>query len=149
MPLTTDISTYIQENIGTWVSPAEGSNLAGNIFENFLPDEPDRAVAVYALLGGKPQRTMGKGFAWETPRLRIVNRVPVGTAGDPSSGNWPLAEADSRTLWDLIRQISNQTVNGVKYMLVDPIGNPQPQELDVNGRPSYVQEFSTMKAVGD
>ena len=149
MPLTTDISTYIQENIDTWVSPDEGANSDGNIFENFLPTGPDRVVAVYGLTGAKPQRTLGRGFAWEEPRLRIINRAPVGIAGEPSSGNWPMAEMDARAIWDLLRVINSQLINGNRYMIVDPIGNPQPQELDVDNRPSYMQEFSVMKYVGD
>jgi Bacteriophage minor capsid protein len=149
MPLTTDISTYIQANIGTWVSPDNGSNPDGNIFEDFLPDEPDRAVALYELTGTKPQRTLGKGFAWEEPRLRVVNRAPQGTAGEPGTGSWPLAKADARVIWDLLRQINNQLVNGVQYLIVDPAGNPQPSGLDANQRPLYTQEFSVMKYMSD
>lgn len=149
MPMTTDIASYISANIATWILPANGTNSDGNIFESFLPDLPDRAVAVYQLAGGVPQRTLGKGFSWETPRLRVVNRAPVGTAGDDSSGGYAMANSDAQAIWNLLRLISNQLVNTVRYMIVDPQGHPAPQILDPNNRPLYVQEFSVMKYLSD
>lgn len=149
MPLTTDISTYIQANIATWISPNNGTNANGNIFESFLPDLPDRAVAVYEMPGTKPQRGLGNTYAWENCRLRVVNRAPVGTAGVPTSGSWPMAYSDAEAIWNLLRVVNNQTVNGIKYILIDPTGRPAPQVLDPNNRPSYAQEFSVMKYMSD
>lgn len=141
MPMTRDVSLYIQANISEWVSPSNGTNPAGNIFETFLPDTPDRALAVYQMAGGKPQRSLGKGYAWETPKLRIVNRA--------TTSDWATAQADARTVWDLLRVVNNQALNGTQYIIIDAVGNPQPQELDANNRPLYVQEFSVMKYMSD
>lgn len=149
MPLTADVSAYIQEGIGTWVSPQNGDNPDGNIFESFLPDMPDRACCVYELTGDKPQRSLGGGFSWESPRLRVVNRAPANAADSPGSGSWPMAEADARALWDLLRAVANQDLSGTRYIIVEALGNPQPQGLDVNNRPLYEQEFSVMKHFSD
>lgn len=149
MPMTTDIAGYISGNISTWILPANGTVPTGNIFESFLPDLPDRAVGVFQLPGSKPQRTLGKNFAYQNMRLRIINRVPVGTAGSPGTGGYALAYSDAQAIWDLLKAVSNQTVNGVKYMLIDPEGQPAPQELDPNNRPWYSQEFSVMKYMSD
>lgn len=145
MPMTTDISSYIAANIATWILPANGTNPAGNIFESFLPSLPDRAVAIYQLPGASPQRSMGKNFAWENPRLQIVNRVPVGTAGNGSTGGYALAQSDAQAIWNLLKSVANQTINGVQYMLIEPQGNPTSKDLDPNNRPLYVQEFMVMK----
>ena len=145
MPMTTDISLYIQANIDTWVSPDGGTNPNGNIYELFLPDLPDRAVCVYEAPGSKSTRTLGKNFAWESPRLRIVNRAPAGTAGESGTGGWPQAQSDAMAIWNLLRTVSNQQLNGVQYIVIEDSGKPAPSGLDANNRPLYTAEFSVMK----
>jgi hypothetical protein len=148
MPLATDLSSYIATNIDQWILPDGGTNTDGNIYELFLPDEPDLACCLYELPGTKVQRTLGKGFAFEQPRLRVVNRAPAGVMGNTATG-WDKARTDARVIWDLLRVVVNQTINGVFYMIVDPSGNPQEQGLDANQRPLYSQEFSVMKYLSD
>lgn len=138
MPMTADIVQYITANIATWQYPNSGTNVNGNIFESFRPSEPDRCVSVYQLAGRQPQRTLGGNFAWEEPRLQIVSRAGA-------SDGWGVAYSDARAIWDLLRLVVNKTVNGVFYMIIDPQGEPQPQELDPNGRPLYVSDFAVMK----
>lgn len=138
--MTTDIVQYIAANISTWVLPQSGSNPAGNIFESFRPSEPDRCVSVYELPGKPPVRTLGNNFAWEEPHLQIVSRASV-------DDGWGVAAADARAIWDLLRVVVNQTVNGVYYMIIDPVGNPAQQQLDPNGRPLYISNFAVMKHI--
>jgi hypothetical protein len=58
-----------------------------------------------------------------------------------------VAYADARAIWDLLRVVVNQEVNGTKYMVIEPFGNPEPQSLDPNGRPLYVSDFAVMKYI--
>jgi hypothetical protein len=147
MPMTADIVEYISANLSQWVIP-DGSNPAGNIFQSLRPSEPDRIVSVHQLPGSKPKRTLGKGFAWEEPRLQIYVRNAVGQLNDTTTG-FPAAEADARQIWNLLRAVVNQTVNGTRYMIIDPDGEPSPIELDPNNRPLIVMEFSVMKYLSD
>lgn len=137
MPMTADIVQYISANISTWI-PNSGSVTDGNIFESFRPSEPDRCVSVYELTGKEPKRTLGNNYAWEEPRLQIVSRAS-------SDDGWGVAEADARAIWNLLRVVVNQTINGVYYMVIKPQGNPAQQDLDANGRPSYITDFDVMK----
>jgi hypothetical protein len=138
VPMTADIVQYIAANIGTWIYPDSGSNTNGNIFESFRPSEPDRCVSVYELAGKEPKRTLGNNYAWEEPRLQIISRA---SSGD----GWGVAQEDAKAIWNLLKVVVNQTVNGIFYMVIQPIGNPEPNELDPNGRPLYVSNFSVMK----
>lgn len=142
MPMTADIVQYITANIGTWIYPDSGSAADGNIFESFRPSEPDRCVSVYELAGREPKQTFGNNYAWEEPRLQIVNRAS-------DSDGYGVAQADAKEIWNLLKLVVNQTVNGVFYMKITPMGNPQPQDLDPNNRPLYVSDFAVMKYLSD
>lgn len=132
-----DIVKYVVANIGTWIDPSVTA-ATGNIFMEQQPTEPDQCVCVYELPGVKPFRTFGNHFAWENPRLKITNRVS-------EEQGYGQAQADALAIWNLLKTVVNQSVNGVFYMIIDPVGNPAPQELDPNNRPVYVQEFTVMK----
>lgn len=142
MPMTADIVQYITANIETWVYPNSGMNTSGNIFESFRPSEPDRCVTVYQLAGQPPTRTLGGGYAYESPRLQIVNRAA-------QTDGWGVAYSDARAIWDLLRVVVNQEINGIQYMVITPSGEPEPQELDPNGRPLYISNFAVMKYMSD
>jgi hypothetical protein len=140
--MTADIVKYISDNIGTWIYPDSGSASNGNIFESFRPSEPDRCVSVYELTGREPKKTLGNLLAWEEPRLQVVSRVST-------DDGWGVAASDAKEIWKLLTVVVNQTINGVWYMQIKAMGNPQPQELDPNGRPLYISDFSVMKSISD
>jgi hypothetical protein len=145
--MTADIVEYITANLAQWILP-NGSNTAANIFESVRPSEPDRCVSVHQLAGSKPKRTLGGAFGWEEPRLQIYVRNALGQPDDSSTG-FPAAGADARQIWNLLREVKNQPINGTQYMIIDPDGEPAPIELDPNNRPLYVMEFSVMKYLSD
>lgn len=133
-----DILKYIVANSGgAWIDPAVDP-VNGNIFIEQQPTTPDQVTCVYHLPGNPPARTLGDQYAYEQPRLRITSRVS-------EAQGYGQAEADSKAIWDLLRVVVNQTVNGVYYMVLSPIGSPAPQLLDPNNRPVYVQEYAVMK----
>lgn len=132
-----DIVQYIVANISTWVDPAVNA-VNGNIFMEQQPTEPDECACVYHLPGIPPMRTLGNNYAWENPRLRITNRVS-------EAAGYGAAETDAKAIWDLLKPVVNQTLNGVYYMILEPVGSPAPQLLDPNNRPVYVQEYAVMK----
>jgi Bacteriophage minor capsid protein len=138
MPMVQDIVKYIVANLGsTWIDP-EVSPTTGNIFMEQEPTVPDQCVCVYQLPGKEPKMTFGAHYAWEEPRLRITSRASTaqGFGG---------AASDAKAIWDLLKPVVNQTLNGVFYMKLTPSGSPAAQLLDPNNRPVYVQEFAVMK----
>jgi len=138
MPMVQDIVKYIVANLGaTWIDPAVNA-ATGNIFMEMQPTEPDQCVCVYQLPGSPPMRTLGNNDAWENPRLRITNRAS-------EAQGFGQAESDAKAIWNLLRPVVNQTVNGVFYMKLTAMGTPAPELLDPNNRPVYVQEFAVMK----
>lgn len=140
MPMPDDILDYLVANIATWVNPVtDPAN--GNIFIEQRPSVPDRAASIHQIPGNKPARTLGGLFAWEEPKLRVINRA--------TTLDWSTAESDAQAIWDLLKAIKQTTINGIVYMLVDPVGNPAPSLLDPNNRPLYVSEFAVMKYVSD
>lgn len=147
MPMTADIVEYISANLSQWIVP-NGTNNGGNIFESFRPPTPDRCVSVHQLPGNKPRRTLGGFFAWEEPKLQIFVRNAIGVVDGTTSG-FPGASSDARQIWNLLRNVKNQPINGTQYMIIDPDGEPAPQELDPNLRPVYVMDFSVMKYLSD
>ena len=133
-----DIVKYIVANIGsTWIDPAV-TPATGNIFMEMMPTVPDQASCVYQLPGNAPVRTLGRNDAWEEPRLRVTNRVS-------EAQGFGQAETDAKAIWNLLRIVANQTVNGVFYMKLTSLGTPAPELLDPSNRPVYVQDYAVMK----
>ena len=126
MPMVQDIAKYIVANIGTWIDPTV-TPATGNIFMEQQPTVPDQSICVYQLPGNRPKRTLGGRYAWEEPRLRVVNRVS-------EAQGYGVAASDAKAIWDLLRVVVNQMVNGTFYMILDPAGSPAPQQLDPNNQ---------------
>lgn len=135
-----DIVGYIVANIGTtWIDPVANAN-TGNIFQLFLPNNPDKACAVYEMKGRGSKLTFGGLRAWEEPELKVITRAA-------ESDGWGVAQSDALAIWNLLDVVVNATIGSKFYMRIHADGKPEPQALDVNNRPLYVQTFSVMKYI--
>jgi Bacteriophage minor capsid protein len=121
-----------------WIDPANGANVAGNIFLYFMPsDGPDQVCVLYQDPGKQPQLALGGTVAWYNPRLRIVNRAAI--------GNFSQAQLDAEHIRDLLLAVANQSLSTTRYLKIMPAGEPRAESLDPSNRPLFVTEYEVMK----
>lgn len=137
MTMLTEVGQYVSDGFA-WL------NLGSTLFLGQMPDTPDDAVALAQGPNGRPDFTMGASDgephlpAFETYRLQVQVRA----AGDENS--YPTAEAKC---WAVYRWlcVSNATLSGVRYIVIDPVAVPAPMEEDKQGRVTFVVNFDVQR----
>lgn len=100
---------------------SEGLGTAGvDLFENFLPNDPDAAGVVKESGGSGPDMGFGSvGVQFENPTVQIIFR------GAPEDYAGPRAKA--QTAFNSMASISApQSLGSTKYLLVIPLQQPFP-----------------------
>jgi hypothetical protein len=137
MTMLTEVGIYVASNVPSLT-------LGTNLFLGELPDEPDTAVALHALPGGRPEYTMGaqddipQHPEFEHHRLQIEVRGPAGAT----------AYVDAETLaWTIYRKmaLTNANLQGIRYLLIEPTAIPAPLDLDKQDRYTFVINLNILR----
>lgn len=113
-------------------SPAYG------VYYGFLPDMPNRAVALFETGGGPPIHTHSSGpgnAVMEQPRVQVVVRSTSYAAG---------RQAIQR-IYESLDGFRPRLLGGVRYHWAAAVQAPFLLERDANQRPVFACNFSFMK----
>lgn len=104
----TDLATHLDSVLSSLV-------MATNLFGNDMPDAPDVLATLYETPGGPPVETLGAA----SKAAVIVPRVQVQTRGAHDQ-----SRALAREIHDQLILLTNQQVNSVYYLRVQPLQEP-------------------------
>lgn len=131
-----DMAVYLDATLAwlsrpsTVVAPAEA-----NFFIMDMPDLPDFCVAVYQYGGEAPDQTFGNSSVTRKPRLQVVVR----------DRRADVAMNRAEEIYDVLKEIKEQTVNGVYYNRVTPVSEPSEIGPDSGGRERVTCNYSVWK----
>lgn len=127
MGMIEEVGTYLDAQSTRWT-------LGTNLYLNWLPDEPNRAAAIYETAGAEPARSF-QSVAWETPRIQVICR----------STSFPQARDDADTMWSILEGVVNQTLSGKDYLRISAVQSPFLIERDERGRPYFGANFDVAR----
>lgn len=138
------MATMLPEIGARLVSAVPGLVLASTLFLGQEPDSPDTCVTLIAGPGGEPEWTMGAqdGVAqvpvYEPHRLQALVRAAN------TATSYTTAEAQA---WLIYRALSltNVTLTGTRYLLIEPVAVPAPLEQDSQSRITFVVNFRVLR----
>lgn len=125
MSMLQDISTFLTA-LGTVGS--ESAN-PPSIIQGFLPEGPDQLLALFALPGRKPERTMG-GRSVEQPQLNIIARAETYTD----------AETLINRVFNALDGYSGE-INGTRYLFIEALHQPWDIGEDESDRNQFSVAF--------
>lgn len=137
MSMLTDIGTYLAAEIGSLT-------LGTNLFLGQMPESPDDVTVLYARPGMPPDFSLGAPQGspqtpnWENKRLQVVVRKA------DSQTAYPDGETLIDSIWRKL-MLTEATLSGTRYLLIEPKDDPAPLEEDKKGRLSFVANFDVMK----
>ena len=127
------------EDIGGYIDAQTTLTLGTDLFLGLIPDTPSNCVSVFENGGVAPDFTMGTNNLpqLERPELQFIVRNSSYSAG----------RIIADTLYRTITQISNQTINSVRYLRLQPISNPSVMDRDANRRVLFTCNFYVVRVM--
>ncbi len=113
MTVTGDIKAYIEANIT--LDKVTISKLIADDTATF-----NTVVSVNQTLDSGPEYVMRNQIGVRNPRVQIFCRA----------NDYPTAEAKALEVFDLLKSVCNQTVNGNLYISITPMSEPVPIDRD-------------------
>lgn len=134
MPM--DMAAFLDSTIGWLIRPSTALGIeVANLFISDMPDLPDACVACYQYGGEGPVQTFGNSSLIQKPRLQVTVR-------DVRS---QIAMERSEEIYNILKEIKEQNVNGVFYHRVIPVSEPSEIGPDSGGRERVVCNYSVWK----
>lgn len=131
-----DMAVFLDENISWLIRPSTTSlNQIPNLYIMDMPDLPDSCVAVYQYGGETPEQTFGNSSVIKKPRMQVTVR----------NLRSDVALSQSEEIYDLLKEIKEQDINGTHYMRVTPVSEPSELGPDSGGRERVVCNYSVWK----
>lgn len=126
--LLDDIAGYLQ---------TQGVGIVGNdLFNGYMPDQPDNLVALFEYAGSPMELTMGTGDpTLERPGLQVRVRNNL----------YPSAKAKIEAIVDVLHGLTETVISGKRYLLIRANQSPASMGLDANNRSEFVVNFSVLK----
>lgn len=124
--LLDDIKDYLVSNgIGVFGT---------DIFIGTLPPSPDDCIALFEYAGEPPD------LHWdgEYPGLQVMAR----------GAKYPTARAKIEQVKNLLHGVTEEVINGTRYLLIHARHSPETLGKDENGRQLFVVNFRIIKEVG-
>jgi len=121
--MLSDIGNYLQvQGIGT---------LGTNIFLGMIPDKPDNCIVLFEYAGSPPD------LHWngEYPGLQVQVR----------STSYPTARCTIGNIVNILHGMSEQKLNGIRFLLIQAQGNPEVLKRDDKGRVVLFVNFRIIK----
>jgi hypothetical protein len=114
-----DIALYLQ---------SQGVGTAGvDIFESYLPPKPDKVLALYETGGSESELAA----AIDRPTFQVMARAKT----------WDEARAFAFQAYDKLNGLSEQVLNGTRYLLIVSTSGFLSAGLDESGRPLCTVNF--------
>ena len=112
-----------------------GLVLGQNLFIGFEPDSPANCTTIYDTPGFKPETELEKGRDIYKPSIQVKVR----------NNSYVTAGALINQIKDELHNITNQTVNGSRYIHIQCSQEPFSLGRDVNGKSQWVCNFDLMR----
>jgi len=112
-----------------------GLVLGQNLFIGFEPDSPANCTTIYDTPGFKPETELEKGRDIYKPSIQVKVR----------NNGYVTAGALINQIKDKLHNITNQTVNGSRYIHIQCSQEPFSLGRDVNGKSQWVCNFDLMR----
>lgn len=127
------------DDIGGYIDTNTALTLGTNLFLSLMPETVDNCVVVVENAGIAPTFTMGSVHLpqIERPEVQIVVR----------NTSYSTGRSTAETVYRLLTQITNQTINGNFYHRIDAIASPALYERDINKRVLFSTNFHVMRAL--
>jgi hypothetical protein len=135
MVLTTDIATHLQTDlIGTI-----GATTDWGIYENMMPSNPGKCIAVFAYGGNPPD------LSWEGEYPSVQVRVRGGKRSETDTAIHQVTYAKAYAVMQSLHETLRTTINGTLYYWIAAKHSPTSLGRDASGRDIYVINFDVMK----
>ena len=125
------------DEVATFIAAGTTLTVGTDLFKGLMPDEPDTCVTIYESPGRAPVEEMGANSPVERPNLQVISR----------SGAYATARANSQSVWDLLRTVTEQTLSGKHYLRIQPFQSPFLMGRDENRRVRIVFNCTVDKEV--
>lgn len=110
-----------------------------NLFKGLMPDEPIECACVYEYAGEPPRESMGNAPGQvERPRIQVVSR----------SVTYVGARDRAQTIWNILQQVTDASLSGVRYLRVQPMSSPFLMGRDENRNVKVVFNCVVEKEMG-
>lgn len=131
-----DIGIYLDAQIPWLILPSTATAIeVPNFFIMDMPDLPDMCVAIYQYSGEGPEQTYGNPSLIKKPRLQVVVR----------SFRSDDALMKSEEIYDCLKMVKNQIINGIEYLRISPVSEPQELGPDSGNRQRVSCNYSVWK----
>jgi len=101
-----------------------------NLFIGILPETPDVCIGVYEYAGAQPLEVMVDNDATlERPSIQIIVRA--------SRNDYPTARNLIKNVRDVLTDITDETISGVRFLRVSQISAINAVGTDDNDRPEF------------
>jgi hypothetical protein len=138
MTLTTDIATHLQaDSVGTI-----GDTGDWGIYENSMPADPDKCIAVFAYGGGPPD------LSWEGeyPSVQVrIRGAPHRTDSSTERAKHATAYDKAYAVMKSLHETTRTTINSTVYYWIAAKHSPTSLGRDAKGRDIYVVNFDVIK----
>lgn len=127
------------DDIGGYVNDNTAFTLGTDLFLSLLPESPDNGVVLIENTGVAPIFTQGSTNLpkLERPEIQVLVRHTSYATG----------RANAETVYRLLTQVTNATINGNLYQRIEAIASPALMERDVNRRVIFTTNFNVIRAL--
>lgn len=125
--------------VGTFLQSAGYGTLGTSLFLSFLPDSPDSATVVYeSPASSPPVEILGPNLPpIERPRIQVVVR----------NADYQAGRSTADAIWKSLAAVMDQTLSGVYYHRIEPMGSPFPLKRDDIQREYLAMNLQVWKAL--
>lgn len=124
----------ILEVVGNFLEDNGFGTLGTDIFLGILPESPDACIGVFEYGGQTPMFTMGTaGIQVDMPSLQIQVRA--------TRDDYPTARDEAESARQLLAKVTNQTIEGIRVLRIEPSSSIVPIGVDENHRPVISANF--------
>lgn len=125
------------DQVASYIDANTALVLGTDLFKGYLPDLPDTCVAVYETAGPAPRETLTLTLV-ERPNLQVVSR----------SVDYPGARVNAQNVWNLLHQVVDETLSGVRYLRMVPLQSPFYLGRDESLRVKFAFNMTVEKELG-
>lgn len=127
------------DDLGAYVDTNTSLTLGTDLFLGLMVDNVANCVALYEEGGTTGMYTQGSSNLpkFERPQLQLIVR----------NTSYSTGRSLADTVYRLLTQVANQTINGTKYLRIEALGTPSVMERDANRRVLFVCNFDVVREV--
>lgn len=119
--------------IGSYLQAQGAGTLGVDMYLGLMPEQPDNCIAIFEYAGNPPALTHDGGI--ERPGLQVKVR----------NTSYPAGRSKISEVVNVLHRLSNETINGTRYIFIRANQSPEPLGRDASGRQEFVVNFSVEK----